>query len=404
MREPWAFLGIVVLLVGFVDVFLVVLNYDESGFLATRLCRWQWYCLRALTRRLSRRWRPFVLRQVTGLNILLAVGVWLGFVVVGFGLIYYGFMFGGNFDYDGRGVGPGLFSAMYLSAAQLSTVGTSQVNAQTDLLRMLTIAETLCAPLLITLILTFLLGVYQVIRDLRTLASNFSDAEHGLGDPLANLAAYFPEGDALGGYLEEISDSFWSYADGLRMHHVAYFFQSGRDQFSLPFVLFAFGEILGALRWGTPVGSSLSRQPLLARLMSQFGRFVDYFHGQLGWVEDIAPHLPFEEFSAAHNGTAESPDIWAGRFLRLTRNMERLAKLPPANDSLEVYTRYRQWLPFAHRCEQARLAVSRDLDYQPTLRRFNGAAPVQESGRAECHAVAADHVQHQAGEQYGNYT
>jgi hypothetical protein len=248
MREIWVILGVVILLVALVDVFLVVLNYDESGFLATRLCRLQWYCLRSVTRRLSRRWRPFALRQVTGLNILLSVTIWLGLVVLGFGFIYYGLMVGANFEYDGRGVAAGLFSALYLSAAQLSTVGTSQINAQSDLLRTLTIAETLTAPLLITLILTFLLGVYQVIRDLRTLSSNFSDAEQGVGDPLTNLAPYFPDGQGLDGYLQAINDSFWSYADGLRMHHVAYFFQSGRDQFSLPYVLYTFGETLAALR------------------------------------------------------------------------------------------------------------------------------------------------------------
>src|ERR1700721_3077690 len=254
--------GTAVLSVAFVDVFLVVLNYEETGFLATRLCRWQWYALRSVTRRLSRRWRPFALRQVTGLNVSLCVTVWLGCVVIGFGFIYYGLMVGANFEYDGRGTGAGLFSAMYLSAAQLSTVRTSQINAQTDFLRALTIAETLCAPLLITLILTFLLGVYQVIRDLRTLSSNFSDAEHGVGDPLNNLAPYFPDGRGLDGYMQAISDSFWSYADGLRMHHVAYFFQSGRDQCSLPYVLDTFGQMLAALRWGLPSSHSALRQPL----------------------------------------------------------------------------------------------------------------------------------------------
>lgn len=138
MSEIWVILGAAVLVVGFRDVFLVVLNYDETGFLATRMCRWQWYCLRSVTRRLSRRWRPFALRQVTGLNILMTVTIWLGLVVAGFGFIYYGLMVGANFDYDGRGVGAGLFSAMYLSAAQLSTVGTSQINAQTDLQPQLT--------------------------------------------------------------------------------------------------------------------------------------------------------------------------------------------------------------------------------------------------------------------------
>jgi hypothetical protein len=368
MHQFWIILGTAVLIVAFADIFLVVLNYDETGFLATRLCRLQWYCLRSVTRHLSRRWRPFALRQVTGLNVLLSVTVWLGCVIVGFGFIYYGLMVGENFEYEGRGVGAGLFSAMYLSAAQLSTVGTSQINAQTDLLRALTIAETLSAPLLITLILTFLLGVYQVIRDLRTLSSNFSDAEHGAGEPLVNLQAYFPEARGLEGYLQGISDSFWSYADGLRMHHVAYFFQSGRDQFSLPYVLHMFGGILAALRWGLPTGNSVAKEPLLVRLSSQFERFVEYLHEQLGWTGTVSEPISFEDFAAAHRGTAQSPDIWVRRFLHMTSEMTRLSKLAATEDSQEVYARYRQWLPFVHRAAQATLTVSLDLDYQPMLR------------------------------------
>jgi hypothetical protein len=368
MHQFWIILGTTVLIVAFIDVFLVVLNYDETGFLATRLCRLQWYCLRSVTRHLSRRWRPFALRQVTGLNVSLCVTVWLGCVVVGFGFIYYGLMAGTNFEYDGRGVRAGLFSAMYLSAAQLSTVGTSQINAQTDVLRGLTIAETLSAPLLITLILTFLLGVYQVIRDLRTLSSNFSDAEHGVGDPIVNLEPYFPDGQGLDSYLQAINDSFWSYADGLRMHHVAYFFQSGRDQFSLPYVLHMFGGTLAALRWGLPAGNRAAKEPLLVRLSSQYERFVDYLYGQLGWASALPEPVSYEDFFAAHLGTVEAPDVWVHRFLQLTAEMRRLAKLTVVDDSHELYSRYRQWLPFAHRCAQATLVVSLDLDYQPMLR------------------------------------
>jgi hypothetical protein len=368
MHAFWITLGTAVLIVGFVDVFLVVLNYDETGFLATRLCRWQWYSLRSVTRRLSRRWRPFALRQVTGLNVSLCVTIWLGCVVVGFGFIYYGLMIGASFEYDGRGMGAGLFSAMYLSAAQLSTVGTSQINAQTDVLRALTIAETLSAPLLITLILTFLLGVYQVIRDLRTLSSNFSDAEHGVGDPIVNLEPYFPDGKGLEGYLQAINDSFWSYADGLRMHHVAYFFQSGRDQFSLPYVLHMFGGILAALRWGLPAGNSLAKEPLLVRLSSQFDRSVDYLHEQLGWTNAVPEPVSFDDFVAALLGAVATTDIWVGRFLHLTAEMGRLAKLTVTDDPHETYARYRQWLPFAQRAALATLAVSLDLDYQPRMR------------------------------------
>jgi hypothetical protein len=368
MGVAWVILGFAVLVVAFVDVFLVVLNYDESGFLATRLCRMQWYCLRVVTRRLSPKWRPFALRQVTGLNILLVVTTWLGLVILGFGFIYYGLMAGKNFEYDGRGIGAGLFSALYLSAAQLSTVGTSQVNAQTDGLRTLTIMETLSAPLLITLILTFLIGVYQVIRDLRTLSSNFSDAEHGVGNPLSNLGPYFPDGQGLDGYLQAISGSFWSYADGLRMHHVAYFFQSGRDQFSLPYVLYTFGETLGALRWGVPSDSAVARQPLLTRLISQFERFIDYLQGQLKWPGDLPIPISFEDFSAARHRAPRTADAWVDRFLDLNHDMERLTGIAPNRESQDAYARYRQWLPFAYRCAQATSVVVRDLDYQPMIR------------------------------------
>src|SRR5271156_2792331 len=96
-------LGIVVLVVGLLDIFLTALNYDEAGFLATRLCTLQWRCLRRITRRLSRRWRPIALRQVTGLQIMLSVATCLGCVIVGFGFIYYGQMESTNFQYDGRG-------------------------------------------------------------------------------------------------------------------------------------------------------------------------------------------------------------------------------------------------------------------------------------------------------------
>jgi hypothetical protein len=152
------------------------------------------------------------------------------------------------------------------------------------------------------------------------------------------------------------------------MHHVAYFFQSGRDQFSLPYVLRMFGGTLAALRWGLPAGNSVAKEPLLVRLSSQFERFVDYLHDQLGWSSDVPEPLSLELFAAAHLGAAETPDIWVRRFLYLTGEMTRLAKLTASDDSQEIYARYRQWLPFAHRAAQATLAVSLDLDYQPMLR------------------------------------
>lgn len=367
MHAFWIALGGVVLVAGLLDLFLTALNYDEAGFLATRLCKLQWRCIRSITRRLSRRWRPFALRQVTGLQIMLSVVTWLGCVVVGFGFIYYGLMEGANFRYDGRGLGDGMFSALYLSAAQLATVGTSQISPQTNVLRVLTIAETLSGLVLVTLILTFLLGVYQVVRDLRSLAANFAAVESDFGSAVASLGPYFPQGRPVGldSYLQAISDSFWSYSDGLRLHHIAYYFQSGRDQFSLPYALHMVVTTLAALRWGLPSGLACL-EPVLARLIPQYESFADYLHQELHWTSIAVPELvTFEEFAAAQRDPSRAADTWLGRFLRLNRDMAQLARLDPDGDQQEAYERYQSWLPFAYRAQQVTAAVWRDLDYQP---------------------------------------
>jgi hypothetical protein len=380
MHAFWAVLGIVVLGLGLVDVFLTALNYDESGFLATRLCALQWRCVRSIIRRLPRWWRPAALRQVTGLNIMLSMTIWLGTVVVGYGLIYYSQMYGANFHYDGRNIGAGFFSAMYFSAGQLSTVGASQVSPETDALRALSILETLTGVGLVTLILTFLFGVYQVVRDLRALSSNFITGDRGVDDPVVSLGPYLAQGETscLDNHLRSISESFWSYANGIRQHHLAYYFQSGRDQFSLPYVLHMLGHWLAALRWGLPGGHPVTVQPLLSQLSFQFEQFAGYLQSHLRDPGAAAPEVvSLERFSAAyHTGDAMS-DRWLGRFLRLNRDMARLARLDLAVDPHEAHRRYKQWLPFAYRAERITTAVSRDLDYQPIV--LGGGQPFMEA-------------------------
>jgi Ion channel len=368
MRTFWAVLGIAVAGAGLLDVFLTALNYDESGFLATRLCRFQWCCLRGVTRHLPRRLRPAALRQVIGLNIVLCMIVWLGTVMAGFGLVYYSQMYGTNFEYSGNHLGGGLFDAMYFSAAQLATVGTSQISPETDVLRAISILETLTGVGLVTLILTFLIGVYQVIRDLRSLSSNFINAGPEFDSPIASLSRYFFRGDpvCLDNHLRAISDSFWSYADGIRQHHLAYYFQSGRNQFSLPYVLHMLGRWLAALRWGLPPGHPATLQPLLIQLCAQFEQFAVYLHRQLRLSDAPAPAAAsFEIFSAAYGDDDKIPDLWLGRFLSLNREMSALARPNFVANPQDVYERYQQWLPFAHRAEQLTIAVSQDLDYQP---------------------------------------
>lgn len=181
----WVGLGILVLVLTLLDVFLTALNYDEAGFFAGRLASWQWAITRSFTRRVARRWRPVVLRQVTGLQVIVTVGAWIGGTILGYGLIYFGSMEDKNFLYSGQHAD--FFGAIYFSAAQLATVGTSQLTPNTDVLSALSILESLTGVVLVSLTLTFLLGVYDVVSSLRSLSSQFYSAGR-VGETLTETA------------------------------------------------------------------------------------------------------------------------------------------------------------------------------------------------------------------------
>ncbi|MFB9955013.1 hypothetical protein [Cellulomonas denverensis] len=372
MSSLWTLLGLVILFGTLLDIFLTALNYDEAGFISARVSAWQWRLTRLVTRRLPRRWRPVALRQVTGAQVVVLVMVWLAGVIAGFGFVYYGHMSRTSFTGWGKGAPLDLFGAFYFSAAQLSSVGGSYLTAATDLLRFLSIAETLTGVVLISLILTFLLGVYGVITDLNALCRHFLVAERGAGSAVAGLAPYFRDGQCSGldGHLDGIAESFASYTEGLRLHHSAYYFQSGRDQYALPYAIRMLGGTIGALRWGLPAGHPATTEPTLVPLTFQFLEFGEYLQGILRWQStDVPEVLDRARFldRVGRAGRGEQVDEWTGRFLQLDRDMADLAGLSPLADPEEAYRRYTRWLPFAYRAQQIALAVGHDLDYQPVI-------------------------------------
>ncbi|KAA9129960.1 FUSC family protein [Microbacterium caowuchunii] len=373
MDAVWIVLGALVLLLTLLDTFLAVLNYDEGGLFVDKIVRGQWLVLRAITRRVDRRWRPLVLRQVTGVLLLTTIFWWLLGIILGYALMYLGAMGHTDAFQISPGVERDFWGAFYLSVGQFATVGVDNISPGVAVLDLLTVSEAMVSIVLLSFIITFLGSVYGVIQSLRSFCGNFFTVGRGIGDPVETLAPFFPDGVSRGldGQLGAIVDSMGSYADGLSQNRAAYYFQSGRDQFSLPFALAMTGGVIGALRWGLPEGSDPGKEPNLARLMELYEDLRLRMQRTFGLPEPtLRSPVSASEFAEAvaafgSAGSRALSDPWVLRFLAIDRRMAELTHSAAATEPAEAYRRYTQWLPFEVRSRTFVTAVSQDLDYQP---------------------------------------
>lgn len=366
MKSLWIIPGIILIVVGWLDLFLSALNYNQSGFVTLRLQEVQWRVLRAIFRGLPASWLGFARAQVIGLQFVLNLVVWVGLEIVGFGLLYYGLMTGHDFMFSGSHTGPSLDYAVYFSLSQLSTVGSSSVTPNTTLLRMLSVVETLIGLAFITLAISFLISIFQTITSLRALAGELYLSSPATNDPTDILALYFHEGAPLGlnGFLDRLYRNLTSYYSGLELHHTAYYYQSRQFQMSLPYAFQALGGIIGALRWGLPAGNPVSCAPTVTLLLRQFTSLLDYLVSQRQWqAGGPAAVQPYGTFAPAFEGRQPADDPWLGRFLAMERGMRRLARSDARPDVAEAYARYAAWTPFASHVQTVVDRTARHLGY-----------------------------------------
>lgn len=384
MDAFWIVLGVVILVVTFLDTFLAVLNYDEAGILVNRVVRWQWVLMRSFTQRVSRRWRPLVLRQVTGVLLLTTILGWICGMVLGFAFIYLGLIGLGAFQIE-QGVMPDFVGALYLSVGQFATVGADNISPAGGWVNLVPVLEALMSVVLLSFTITFLSNIYGVIQLLRSLCADFFQTGPGVGSPTGALRPYFPDGRPrdIDRHLNELADDFNLYCDSLRQDHAAYLFQSGEDQFSLPFALYMTSGVVGALTWGLPSGHDATKSPSLVRVREAFDDFRVRRYRMMRWPVPAAPQpVSAERFaadSAAFDAHASRLDVdpWVLRFLALNREMANMIGAERPTEPDDPYRRYVQWLAFARPAQQFVTRVARDLDYQPV---YVGDAPVDDAG------------------------
>jgi len=344
--------GVFLILAGILDVFFTVLHYDGFGFLSIRLYRRLFQAARLVTRPLPRRHRAFGLSLAAPLMVPVTITVWIFLVSLGYALIYLFGMRNGDFSLSVGRLETSLAEAFYFSGTAISTLGLGDITPTGGPYQALAVSEALIGFGILTLSITYVLGVYNVLQQLGVLTAGLYHQAQDTGDPWSILAPHFPGGEHRGleTHLMYLHQGLVEIYEGIRQYPIVYYYHSRHAYRSLPFAFRMVGGMAGALRWGLPEDHPASQTPWLPTLLVGLDTITDFLEERfpsepLGEPPDP---VPFETFEAAHGRDKEPSDYWLGRFLQMNAFMRDLVHLEDPPEPEEAYGRYERWLAFAY--------------------------------------------------------
>jgi hypothetical protein len=360
--------GVLVILVGLLDVFFTVLHYDGFGFLSSRLYRRLFDVVCFLTGPLPRKYRALGLSMAAPLMVPATITVWIFLVSAGYALIYYAGMDGETFSFSSSGLAPSFMEALYFSGVTIATLGLGDVTPLSGPYQAIAVSEALVGFGILTLSISYVIGVYGVLQRLGVLTAGLYHQAQDTNDPLSILVPHFPEGQPRGleTHLMSLHRDLVEVYEGMRRYPIVYYYHSRRAYRSLPFAFRMIGGMAGALRWGLPKNHPGSQTPWLPTLIIGLDTLIDYLDEFFlsEHLEEAPDPVPFETFEATLERAKEPSDPWLDRFVQIQSFMREIVHLEdrPAPD--EAYERYKHWLPFAHRNRSFFEASAKDLGYE----------------------------------------
>lgn len=360
--------GVLLILVGLVDVFFTVLHYDGFGFLSSRIYGKLFETIRFATRPLSGQYRALGLSTAAPLMVPVTIIVWISLVALGYALVYYAGMDQKTFAF-GSDLQPSLQNAIYVSGVSISTLGFGDLTPIHFFYQALTVSEALIGFGILTLAITYVLGIYGVLQQLGVLSAGLYHQAQDTSDPLSILVPHFPNGQHRGleTHLMSLHRGLVEIYEGIRRYPIVYYYHSRRAYRSLPYTLHMLGGMAAALRWGLPEDHPGSQAPWLPTLITGLDTIISYIDERF-LFEHLDEQLPepvsFETFRSALERDKKPADAWLNRFLQIDSFMRELTHLEGRPELEEAYERYKSWLPFAHRNRAFFEALAKDLGYK----------------------------------------
>lgn len=225
-------LGALLVLVALRDVFDTLFHPHGRGVVSQTLIRVVWRATRRLVRGNHR-----VLSLAGPIAFIGVIVVWGSLVVVGFALIIWphlpdAFIFAEGLDPSKQ---DGFVDALYLSMVNLTSLGYGDIVPTSDLLRLLGPLETLIGLGLLTASISWILLLYRVLSDYRSLSHEIAllmEAERAGETGLAEI-----EPSVAAGVLADLTSRVVPIRDDLVHSPIAYYFHPRDPRHALPVLL-----------------------------------------------------------------------------------------------------------------------------------------------------------------------
>jgi len=340
----WHLLGALIIALGLVDVFLNVLAYDAAGLPVERSYRLIWRVIRAITRHLPANPAGFFRALGAPFMVVWTIAGWMAIQVLGFALVYYPGVIDGSLSHPRL---PSTFwTALYFSSATLGSLSFNDVQPQGLGMHFAAAAETIIGLGILTLGITFILGLYQVVQDEGTVWTSLQHRALVETDPRSLLSPHFHNGkvEELSPLWRDLHGNLTSFLEGMRRYPVIYYFHVRQRYRSLPYMFWSIGEAASAVRWGLPSDHPAAADPWLPGLLEGYRRAMRDIENRFISIPVIPEGPPVDRAQfVADRASARSAIQSVADFLELEQYMGVLAGIPTSADQAQAYDRYRQW-------------------------------------------------------------